>query len=556
MRSVAYLALVLTACDGALLGELPLPGTTPPGTVPPVTVTPPLPPPDPEEELPEYAPGRFRARVLLAAQYRNAVEDLLGPEAAAAVTPLKDVPVNGLTAVGASVLAVSGAAVDRYEENAYLAAQTALRTRRGNLIPCTAQGFDDAACMQQVASRLVPRAFRRPATSDELTRWTQVALEAARAYEVFDRGVEFLAAGLLQSPQFLYLAETGEAVSGQPERRQLTGHQLASRLSFFLTAAPPDDELLAAAASGALDTEAGLRSQARRLLELPKARAAMADLFEEVLELNHLPYLSKDAQKFPGFQLSLTASMREETRRTLVDVAFERPADFRTVLTRPTTFVDGPLAQHYGLPPVSGWQQVTTNVGRAGILTQAAFLSLMAHPSSNSPTYRGRFIRERLLCQGIPAPPPEVSTTLPEPPPGVRQTLRMKVEQHMQAPSCRGCHQLMDPPGFAFEGFDAVGREQTHDDGLPVDTTGELDELGTFADAEGLMGLLFRDKRVTQCFARQVFRQGAGRVELLSELRALFAVEREFAAAGYRYKDLLVALVTAEAFRTGTMEAP
>jgi hypothetical protein len=180
----------------------------------------------------------------------------------------------------------------------------------------------------------------------------------------------------------------------------------------------------------------------------------------------------------------------------------------------------------------------------------------MSHPSSNSPTYRGRFIRERLLCQSIPAPPPDVSTTLPETPPGTRQTLRMKVEQHMQAPSCRGCHQLMDPPGFAFEGFDAVGREQTHDDGLPVDTSGELDELGTFADAEGLMGLLARDRRVTQCLTRQVFRQGVGRVELLSELRPLFAVEREFAAAGYRYKDLLVALVTAEAFRTGTMEAP
>jgi hypothetical protein len=180
----------------------------------------------------------------------------------------------------------------------------------------------------------------------------------------------------------------------------------------------------------------------------------------------------------------------------------------------------------------------------------------MSHPSQNSPTYRGRFIREKLLCQTIPAPPPNVSTTLPEAPPGTQRTLRQKVELHMQSASCRGCHQLMDPPGFAFEGFDAVGREQALDDGLPIDPSGSLDDVGTFADAEGLMGLLAKDPRVTACLARQVYRQGVGHVDTAGEQRPLRDAERAFAAGGYRYQDLLVELVASEPFRTGTLELP
>lgn len=551
MRRILLLLLPLAACDGAIFGELPTdPGSVqaPGGPLPTLQT--------PEEELPPFAPAPFRARLLTAVQYRRTVASLLGPEAAAAVTPPRDVPVNGLSSIGAASLAISGAAVDAYEASAYRAAQAALTARRAWLVPCAPATVADATCMRQVVVLLLPKAFRRPATDAEIVRWTDVGLAAARAFDVFDRGVEFVVAGVLQSPAFLYLEESGEPVSAGAPARRLGGYQLASRVAYFLTNAPPDEELLAAAASGLLDTDAGLRAQARRLLGLPTAREAMQDLFDELLELEKLEHLAKDAQRFPGFQAALGHSMREETRRTVADVAFDRPADFREVLTRPTTFVDGPLAQHYGLPPVSGWTQVQTRTGRAGLLTQASFLSLMSHPSQNSPTYRGRFIREKLLCQTIPAPPPNVSTTLPETPPGTQRTLRQKVELHMQSASCRGCHQLMDPPGFAFEGFDAVGREQVLDDGLPIDTSGSLDDVGSFTDAEGLMGLLAKDPRVTACLARQVYRQGVGHVDTAGEQRPLRDAERAFAAGGYRYQDLLVELVATEAFRTGTLELP
>ncbi|MDP1822715.1 MAG: DUF1592 domain-containing protein [Archangium sp.] len=549
MRNAApFLLLVfLAACEGNIVGER---GALP--AVPPLTTEPIV----PVEELPAFVPAPLRPRLLLARQYQNAIADLLGPAAAAAVTPPRDVPVNGLSAIGSAQLSISSSAVDAYEANAYLAAAAALTERRSALITCAPATPTDAACMRQLAQRFVPRAFRRPATEAELTRWTQVGITAATAYAAFDRGVEFMLAGLLQSPAFLYLDEVGVPDAADASRRRLTPWELASRLSFFLTHAPPDDELLAAAANGGLNDEAGMRTQAKRLLHRPQAREAMTELFGEILDLSQLGHLAKDAQTFPGFQVSLGASMREETQRTLLDLAFDQPTDFREIFTRRTTFVDAPLAQHYGLAAVTGWTAVQLPADRAGIFTQASFLALQSHPSANSPTYRGRFIRERLLCQTIPAPPPEASTTLPEPPTGTRPTLRQRVAQHMQSPSCSGCHQMMDPIGFAFEGFDAIGRRQALDNGSPVDASGALDDRGSYTDAPGLMRVLHDDPRVMSCLTRVVFRQGVGHVDLRTEARPLRAAEEAFIASGYRYQSLLEELVASEAFRTGTLETP
>lgn len=539
--------LVLTACEGSLVGER--------GELPPTSTTkPPVTPPKPE--LPAFAPAPLRQRLLLANQYKNALNDLLGPEAAAAVTPPRDVPVNGLTAIGATQLTISAAAVDSYEANAYLAAQAALATRRSTLIPCAPANATDAACMRTVVETHLAKAFRRPVTEVELTRWTQLGVTVADAYDDFDRGVEFMLAGLVQSPAFLYIDEVGEVDPTDATRRRLTAWELASRVSFFLTDAPPDQQLLAAAQSGDLLDDEGLRLQVKRLLQKPQARSAMTHLFDEVFELHHLDALAKDAQRFPRFQVSLGWSMREETRRTLVDLAFDAPTDFREIFTSRTTFVDLGLAEHYGLPAVSGWTKVNLPPERAGILTQASFLALMSHPSQNSPTYRGRFVREKLLCTPIAAPPPEVSTTLPPTPAGTQRTLREKLELHMTSPSCSGCHKAMDPIGFAFERFDATGKKQLNDDGLPIDTSGSLDDVGTFADAPELMQLLHDDPRVMSCLTRLVFRQGVGHVDLATEARPLEAAKDEFAAAGYRYQALLEAIVLSDAFRTGSLEAP
>ncbi len=460
--------------------------------------------------------------------------------------------VNGLTAIGATVLKIPPSSVNDYEANAYRAAQAALLARRSQVISCTPTSSADATCMRTLATRFVPLAFRRPATEAELTRWTAVGVEAAEAYDDFVRGAEFLLAGLLQSPAFLYLDEVGETDGAW---RRLTAWELASRVSFFLTSGPPDELLREAAANGSLLTDEGLRAQAARLLEKPEARAASLALFDELLELHNLDHLAKDSARFPGFDAqALAPSMREETHRVLLDLVFDSPGDFRDILTTRTTFVDGPLAQHYGMPPVSGWTRATAAEGRAGILTHAAFLSLQSHPSANSPTYRGRFIRERLLCQVIPAPPPEVDTSLPPAAPGTQRTLRQRLTEKTSASRCQGCHRVMDPPGFAFERFDAIGRVQALDDGLPIDTSGSLDERGAFDDAPGMLALLREDARFTDCLARVVFRQAVGHVDLPGEARPLKAAADAFTESGHRYQSLLVELVASEAFRSGVLE--
>lgn len=537
----AALLICLCACDGLVSA---LGAATPHGPDAGVDVT---------ANLPAFEPAPFRPRLLIARQYTNTVAVLLGAEAAKAIAPPTDVAVNGMTIVGASQVTLSAQGVEQYEDNARAAARVALAKNRTSLIHCTPTSSADATCMSDVVTQFAPRAFRRPVTPDEVTRWVQLGLTAAVAFDSFDRGVEFVVAGLLQSPHFLYLDESGEPDPAAPQRRRLTAHQLANRLAYFITDAPPDDVLRSAAADGSLLAPATLETQARRLLASGTSEAAVA-FFDELLGLGALPGLAKDPQAFPDFDPMVGASMREQTRRTIASVLGQN-ADVRDLFTTTTTFVDGQLAKLYGLPAVSQWTQVELP-SRPGLLHHSAFLALRAHPAQNSPTHRGKFIRERLLCQPVSAPPANVNTTLPPPPPGTHRTLREKLALHAASASCAGCHSMMDPLGFAFEGFDALGRARLTDDTLPVDTTGNLD--GTpFAGAAQLSALLHDDPRVTTCLTRTLFRQASGHVDTAGEQRPMATAHQRFSESGHRFSELVVALVTSDAFRLGrTEDAP
>jgi len=561
LAAVTLCIAALSGCEGVLeTGQPAAGGPDAPGG-PGMPMVPGMPspqqPPDPSKPdepaaLPAFAPAELHARLLTTAQYRGSVLALLGPEAAAVAAPPHDVAVNGLAAIGAAQLALSTTAVDAYEQSAFAVAKAALAARKATLIPCTPTKADDAACMGKALEPLLTRAFRRPLEAGELTRWVDLGVLAAQGYTAFDKGVEFALAGILQSPSFLYLDEHGAVDPQDPTRLKLTGYEVASRLSYFILSAPPDDALLAAAASGGLDTADGVRTQARRLTALAAAKDAVAGFFDEALELQELEKVAKDAKAFPDFTPALAASMHEETRRFLTALALE-DKDFRDLFTSTTTFVDANLAKHYGLPAVTSWQQVELPAaqGRLGLLGKASVLTMQSHPTSNSPTYRGKFIRERLLCQPIAAPPPDVNTQLPPSTPDKPQTLRQRLQVHMQLASCRGCHAMMDPLGFAFEGFDATGKSRTTDEGLPLDTTGTLDGKG-FTGASELSQQLHDDERTMRCLAATLYRQGVGHVELPTEARPLKAATDAFAAGNHRFSQLLVELSASDAFRYGT----
>ncbi len=503
--------------------------------------------------LPEFAPARLQMRVLLSSEYVHTIRDVLGTAAAAAVTPPPDAAINGLTSIGASQLSVSTTTENIYEKNAYLAVQAALANaaQKAKLIPCTPTKANDTACFTQVLDSVGKRLFRRPITAAERTTWLKVADDAASAYGTFAGGAEFLLAGLLQSPNFLYRAEQGVANPERPGELKLTGYEMATRLSYFISGSTPSDALLTAAAAGELDTVAGVRANAVKALTTPGASLASTDFFSEFLSQEGLSSLAKDPISFPNYRPAMAAAMRDETRLFLEDVLFVKNLDARTLFDADFTYVDANLAPLYNVTaPASGFARMQLPAGqpRAGLLTQTAFLALMAHPSSTSPTYRGKFVRERLLCETVAAPPMNVNTTIPAGDPSMPRTLRQKLSEHMTNAGCRNCHASMDPIGFGFENFDAVGAYRTTELGLSIDATGTLDGKA-FTDARGLGQVLKNDPRVMKCLTRTLFRHAAGHVDLPSEARPLAALHESFSQSGFKYQDLLVELVASDAFR-------
>jgi hypothetical protein len=481
----------------------------------------------------------------------------LGAEARAAAKPPADITIDGYATVGSSMLALPAVAVEAYEASAYAAVQATLASTaaRAQLIPCKPTGPADEACLGTVLERVGSKAFRRALTAPELDTWKKVGRAAATAFSNFDRGVEFAVAGLLQSPNFLYVAEQGEPDAKVPGAVRYTSVEMASRLSFFLLGTTPPEALLAVARNNGLSTADQVRAQALALLELPQARAALNPLFQEWLDLEGvLDGGGKDSKAFPTFNTALAKSMIEETTRFLGDIAFDSKRNFHDILDARFTYVDKALAAHYGLaaPTAAGFTRVElpANGPRGGVLTQAAFLSAQAHPIEPSPTLRGKLVRERLLCQAVPEPPPDVPIVLEDPPPNSEpRTLRERLNQHMTDPTCRGCHQITDPIGFGFQNFDAIGRFRTTELNRPIDASGSLDTRGNFTDARGFSVLLKGDPRLTSCITRTAFRFAAGHIELDSEDSSLDAVERATQQKGFNFKAWLAEIAASDAFR-------
>ncbi len=502
-------------------------------------------PPRPDQP---FAPAPARLRRLLAYQYQNAVQDLLGTAAREASAPPADVPLNGFIAVGAGDLALSAAVVDSYEASAAAAAAAAVADPNSPLhAVCTPASVDDRACFAQVATRLGRRAFRRTLESAEVVRFTDISVAAAAAYGNPDKGLEYLTLSLLQSAYFIYIVETGET---DDAAARLTGTELATRLSFFLTAAPPSDELLEAADNGSLSSPASLEAEARALLTEPRAKEALRAYFAEKLQFALLPTLNRPE---PALTTTVRAQMVEETLRTIDDVVWDRNVDARELLTTKDTFVNDELADYYGFDrPGSGvfFTKVTppASEGRAGIFSQGAFLVRFAHPDRTSPTLRGKFLREQILCSAVAAPPNDVVTTLPEPAvTDAPQTTRERMIAHQTEPRCAACHAAMDPLGFSLEHFDQFGRHRFRENGLPIDASAELDGVTADGAAE-FMALLNGRSDMVSCLVRGLFRHGTGHLEEIGEDASLYDVDSAFIDSGLRLQEGLIAIVTSDAF--------
>ncbi len=507
---------------------------------------------DPTGETPEDAvPPPGGVRRLLSHQYVSSVEYLLGPEAAAAAMAPEDPLLGTFDALGTLSSVPSAPDVELYEASSTAIAVATVTHPEvlGVTAPCVLDESPGDECYTTIAQDFGRLAWRRPLTEDQVDRLVAVAITAREqeGNDEFWTGVQYMLTAVLQSPYFLYIVELGD--QGDADYRELDGYELATRMSFFLNGVTPSAALLDDVAAGGLATDEEVRALAWDLLDHPLARDTIGRFYGEFLTVRNLPSKGKDTDLFPTFTDSLAASMTEETLRLVDDVVFEQDVSIVELFNTRTTFVNDELAAHYGIAPVGPgqWAQVDLPENRAGVLSLSGWLSMMSHNTVNSPTRRGLFVIEQLLCTEVPLPPPRVN---PEPIlPQEGQTLRESLSQHMEDKACSGCHLLMDPLGFGFEDFDPVGAFRTLDNGQPIDATGTLPGVADFDGPVELAELLAVDERLPRCLVDKTFAGTLGFIPEEPMAPALDAVGTAYSDAGHSMKQLLVELTTSPVFR-------
>ncbi|MBK6686903.1 MAG: DUF1592 domain-containing protein [Deltaproteobacteria bacterium] len=509
--------------------------------------------PPPLVPLPEVDPGPPTVPRLTGAQYRHTLQDLFGEGLILPDALEPDSPAAGLLAVGASETSISSWGVEQYESAAYAIAQQVLSdpTQKARFFTCTPAGTTDPACARTILETWGRSLFRRPLAEEELSGLVTLTTLGSTTSATFEAGLELGLAALLQSPSFLFRVELGEAGRYGP-------FALASRLSFFLWNSGPDPELLAAAADGRLSTAEGLEQQARRLLADPRARRGVRAFFEDLFELYHLEALNKDPTVFLHYTTDLGKLAKEQTLQDLERIVFDEDADYRQILITDRTAVDRRLAALYGVRAGSkeGFSvvQLPPEGGRRGLLGQASFLALRAHPSSSSAVLRGAFVRKVLLCQLVPPAPVGLNTALPEPTATAR-TLRERNVVHLTDPGCAACHSRMDPIGLGLENFDGIGRYRGEDNGAPIDASGDLDGV-PFTDAWSLAQAVHDHPDVPRCLVRSLYRYATNAADVPSEAPLIDALTANFQASGHRVQSLMLELVTSGAFQKVTEVSP
>jgi hypothetical protein len=375
--------------------------------------------------------------------------------------------------------------------------------------------------------------------------------DAGAKQDGFEGGVRDALSAVLASPHFLYRAEAaGEGLG------TLTDLELASRLSFFLWGSLPDQELLEIAEASRLSDRSVLAGQVERMLADDRAKALVQDFAFQWLHVAKLDEIVPDRGQFPQASGLLDPrDLMKEELKLFVDSVLRSDQSVVELLTADYTYLNERLAMHYGIESVKGARfrrVMLADVNRYGLLGKGAVLMLTAYPNRTSPVLRGAWVQERLIGAAVPAPPPNVPTLAENKRGETPRTLRARLEQHRENPTCFSCHGVMDPLGFALEGFNAVGQARTID----PDTRTPIDSSGTLPDGTPVSGaadlrnaLAAHPEKFVEALTENLLVFALGRSVDYRDMPTVRGIVRDAADDDYRFESLVLGIVSSDAFR-------
>ena len=414
---------------------------------------------------------------------------------------------------------------------------------------------EEEPVVRAALERFATRAWRRPPVNGELDRYVSLIAEERKAGETFKSAFRTAMTGILTSKNFYYLQE------GSPteKRKHLNDWELASRLSYFLWSSTPDAELLEAAASGKLRDKEGLRVQFQRMIADPKAARFTETFPRQWLQLHQVGKFPPDPKLYPQYDLWLEKSMVRETTGYFREM-FANDLPLREFLDSDWTIANPRLAKFYNLPSPgsSGFQKVSLSPEdhRGGLLTQASVLMLTSDGTRHRPVHRGVWVSEAIFGRTPPPPPPNVDPIEPTPSDKPKATVRMQLEAHASNPACASCHRNIDPLGFAFENYNAIGLWRTEEvttgkgSNPPVDPSGTLSGGRHYTDATGFKKLITQNvDRFAAAFAGQLATFATRRMITFDDRAELAAIARQSAGNDYRLRSFIESFVLSDFFR-------
>ena len=496
-------------------------------------------------------PGRATLRRLNRAEYDNTVHDLVG----VSFHPADDFPSDdvgyGFDNIG-DVLSMPPILMEKYlaaSEKIIDAAWKSDEARKRILIAVPQSPKENRDCARKILKAFAERAWRRPVGDDEIRRLLRFVDAADKNGDPFETGIQLALEAVLTSPHFVFRVETDKEAGAAPHA--VTDWELATRLSYFLWSSMPDEELFNHARLGDLHQPDVLEDQVRRMLKDPKAHALVENFADQWLLIRNLKSATPDPTMFPTFE-SLRTAMQKETELYFENVMREDHSILEFI-DSDYTFVNGPLAKHYGIDGVSGddFRRVTLKDGRrGGVLTQASILTVTSNPTRTSPVKRGKFILDNILGTPPPPPPPDVPPLKENTKSVEGLSVRQRLEEHRANPACASCHQRMDPLGFGFENFDAIGGWRTLDGKAPIDASGVLPGGEAFKGPAELKTILKgRPQDFAHCLAEKMLTYALGRGLERGDRCAVDEVARNVVQNKYVFSSLVLGIVKSEPFR-------